>query len=246
MYHLYSTGREYFFHKTHAVSLHYTLIIVVPRIIDRRYTIDSSVRSTESRLSYPAEPTLSDTSINPTILKLSHQHDEPLERFCSWSSVEEKNACTILFKKKSKKPLSREAAAHSRINIVGHRQASRGDRISHELMELSGERTRGWSESALSTSVHLYQVEHHPDRAELSHASALSFCDLPSLSLSPFIRLHPCPFSLGSVPLSFSLSCPVLAHSFCRSLRYALKFAARGGAPFPFRSPPRPRPPAPM
>lgn len=74
-------------------------IIVVPRIIDRRY-IDSSVRSTESRLSYPAEPTLSDTSINPTILKLSHQHDEPLERFCSRSSVEEKNARTILLKKK--------------------------------------------------------------------------------------------------------------------------------------------------
>ncbi|EFN68124.1 hypothetical protein EAG_10709 [Camponotus floridanus] len=75
-----------------------------------------------------------------------------------------------LCEKKEKKPLSREAAAHSRINIVGDRQASRGDRISHELMELSGERTRGWSESELSTSVHLYQVEHHPDRAELSHA----------------------------------------------------------------------------
>lgn len=152
---------------------------------------------------------------------------EPLSKLFCLSPNVEKERMLPYNKKKTKKrgEKSMEFIAENRSvpkSTSVTSKASPGDRISHELIELAeleDNRT-----GALDFRSPVCQVEHHPDGAELSHASAFpSFVAFPlplscpplsgSLRLRiPFSRVYFFSLSLfrpvpGPFPLSLSMVC---------------------------------------
>lgn len=180
----------------------------------------------------------SDASLRPASLKLLYQLYRLARNRTAQPPRGEARARVLLAKKRVSQGIHRERPPPGPKTNIGRSRGARGaDRISHELMELPRLEPREMEVGpTLSTSAHLCQVEHHPGEAELSHASALPL-PVPLVSLAP---LSSALISPNASPRPFfheraSFSLPPCSRSFLpsRSRWYALRFAARGGAPLP-------------
>jgi len=190
--------------------INYHIILVLLRINRSIYTTDSSVRSIESWLS--SRWTNFIPSINLMILKQTSTNVNLSRNRVCLSPTLRKSTRTVTKKKRQKKreEKSTEFITENRnvpksTSVTG--KGSRGDRISHELMELA--ELEDSRIEALDFRSPVCQVEHHPDRAELSHASTFPLLrNLPSSSLVPIsFRFSPTthPF-LSSVSSLFLFS----------------------------------------